>query len=261
MGGLSRAAAGRVNAAAMRENDGSSPEVTVFIGHFAVAFAAKRVVPAVSLGTLFLAAQLADLAWPVLVLAGIERFEIRPGITAVTPLDFLHYPWSHSLLMLVAWGAAFGAAYAALRQAGARVVLVLALVVASHWVLDVASHRPDMPLAPGSEARLGLGLWHSLAATALVEGTLFIAAVALYLRSTTAVDRIGRWATHGLVAFLALVYAANLLGPPPPSVEAVAYSALAMWLLVAWGYWVDAHRRPRTAEVIAGRTTPGNPRA
>ena len=217
----------------------------MFIGHFAVAFAAKRAVPAVSLGTLFLATQLADLIWPLLVLGGIERFEIRPGITAVTPLDFLHYPWSHSLLMLAAWGAAFGAAYAALRQAGTRTALVLAAVVVSHWVLDVASHRPDMPLAPGGGARLGLGLWHSVPATALVEGALFAAAVALYFRSTTALDRIGHWAAYGLVAFLVVIYAANLMGPPPPSVEAVAYSAMAMWLLVAWGYWVDAHRASR----------------
>jgi len=49
----------------------------VFIGHFAVAFAAKRAVPEVSLGTLFLAAQLADLVWPTLVLLGFEQFAIR----------------------------------------------------------------------------------------------------------------------------------------------------------------------------------------
>ncbi len=83
----------------------------MFIGHFAVAFAARRAAPAVSLGTLFIAAQLADLVWPVLVLLGIERFEIRPGDTAVTPLAFLHYPYSHSLVALTLWGIALGAAW------------------------------------------------------------------------------------------------------------------------------------------------------
>jgi hypothetical protein len=51
---------------------------------------------------------------------------------------------------------------------------------------------------------------------------------------------IALWA---LVAFLAVVYVASLLGPPPPSGAAVAGTALSMWLLVAWGYWIDRHRR------------------
>ena len=217
----------------------------MFIGHFGLALAAKKAAPAVSLGTLFLAAQLADLVWPVLVLAGIERFEIRPGITAVTPLDFVHYPWSHSLAALVAWGAAFGIGYRLLRGAGWRAVLVIAALVVSHWVLDVVTHRPDMPLAPGGSLKLGLGLWNSLAATALVEVALFLGCLAIYGRATRAVDRTGRWALAGLVAFLFAVYAANLLGPPPPSAQAVTWSVMAMWLLVAWGYWIDRHRRAR----------------
>src|SRR5688500_2237903 len=158
----------------------------MFIGHFAVAFAAKRAAPEVSLGTLFLACQLADLAWPVLVLAGIERFEIKPGITAFTPLDFIHYPWSHSLLMLALWGALLGGAYMAVRRADLRAGLVLAALVVSHWVLDVVSHRADMPWIPGSDAKVGLGLWHSIPATVAVEGALFAACVFVYLRTTQA---------------------------------------------------------------------------
>ena len=216
----------------------------MFIGHFGLAFAAKKAAPEVSLGTLFLAAQLADLVWPVLVLAGVERFAISPGITAVTPLDFIHYPWSHSLVALLAWGAAFGIGYRVLRGAGWRPALVIAALVVSHWVLDVVTHRPDMPLAPGDSQKLGLGLWNSMAATAIVEGVMFVACLAVYVRATRAVDPVGRFALAGLVFFLLAIYGANLLGPPPPSVEAVAWSALAMWLLVAWGYWIDRHRVP-----------------
>ena len=77
----------------------------MFVCHFGLGFAAKRAAPRVSLGTLILACQLADIVWPMLVLAGVESFEIRPGVTTVTPLDFTHYPWSHSLVMaLVAAG-------------------------------------------------------------------------------------------------------------------------------------------------------------
>jgi hypothetical protein len=214
----------------------------MFIGHFALAFAARPWLPAVSLGTLFVAVQLADLVWPVLVLAGLERFEIHPGITAVTPLDFVHYPWSHSLATLCAWGAALGLGYVLARKGQWKAGLAIAALVVSHWVLDVVAHRPDMPLVPGGTARLGLGLWESIAATLVVEGTLFAACVAWYARRTRARDAVGRWAFVGLVAFLAVIYAANLFGPPPPSVEAVAWSANAMWLLVAWGYWIDLHR-------------------
>lgn len=217
----------------------------MFLGHFAVAFAAKRAAPRVSLGTLFLAAQLADLAWPTLVLLGIERFEVRPGITAVTPLDFIHYPYSHSLAALLLWAVALGVGYVFVRKGGRGSVGVLAALVVSHWVLDFASHRPDLPIAPGIAARVGLGLWHSLPATLAVEAALFAAGIAIYVRCTRALDRAGAWALAGLVAFLSVIYLASLFGPPPPSVAAVAWSAQAIWLLVAWGYWIDRHRGER----------------
>lgn len=215
----------------------------MFVGHFAVAFGAKRAVPAVSLGTLFIAGQLADLVWPVLVIAGIERVGVQPGLTVVTPLDFVYYPFSHSLLAAAAWALLFGAAYMGLRKATAGTGAVLAIVVASHWVLDALTHRPDMPLTIGvNSARVGLGLWNSLPGTIAVELSLFAGGLWLYTRATRAIDRAGRLALAGLATFLLLIYAANLFGPPPPSGMTAAWSALAMWLLVAWGYWVDRHR-------------------
>jgi hypothetical protein len=199
----------------------------------------------VSLGVLFVAVQLADLLWPLLVLAGIERFAVAPGATAMTPLDFQHYPWSHSLVALAAWGCALGFGYRLFRGGGMRVAVVLAALVLSHWVLDFATHRPDMPLTPGESARFGLGLWNSVPATLAVELAMFGLCVAYYGRATRAVDATGRWAFHALTAFLLVTYLANAFGPPPPSTDAVAYSALAVWLLVAWGAWIDRHRVPR----------------
>ena len=219
----------------------------MFLGHFAVALAAKRAAPTVSLGVLFLAAQLADLVWPVLLFAGIERVAIQPGITAVTPLDFVHYPWSHSAIALFAWGIAFALAYRLARGGRAIDALVLALLVFSHWVLDFASHRPDMPLTLHGTEKLGLGLWHSVPATLFVEGALLLAGTLIYLRATRAANRTGRLAFWGLIAFLAIVYLASVFGPPPPSAEAVAWSTLAMWLLVGWGFWIDRNRLPAGA--------------
>jgi len=218
----------------------------MFLGHFALAMAAKRAAPRLSLGSLFVAAQFADLLWPILVLAGVERVEVRPGITAVTPLDFVSYPWSHSLAMLAVWGVLLGAAFMAARRGAAAAGMIAALVV-SHWLLDFASHRPDMPLSPGGRRMLGLGLWNSLPATLVVELGLYALGLAIYARSTEPRDRIGRWALWSLIGFLGALYLGNVFGPPPPSARAVAWSGVAMWLLIAWGYWIDRHRRPVSA--------------
>jgi hypothetical protein len=124
----------------------------MFIGHFAVGLAATSIAPEVSLGTLFLAAQLADLVWPTLVLAGIESFSIRPGITAVTPLDFIRYPYSHSLVGMALWGMGLSLLYFVARRRGVDAAILFAVVL-SHWLLDFVSHRPDLPLTlTGAEA-------------------------------------------------------------------------------------------------------------
>ena len=217
----------------------------MFIGHYALGLGAKRLAPAVSLGALFLACQWADLLWPTLVMAGLESFTIQPGITAVTPLDFEYYPWSHSLLALAVWGAVLALIYRAVSGSSVRAAFVLGALVVSHWVLDLIVHRPDLPLAPATRLRLGLGLWNSLPATLAVEFGLYAAGVWLYLRATVARDRIGSLGFWALATFLALVEAANVLGPPPTGIGAVTASAQAMWLLVAWGYWVDRHRSIR----------------
>ncbi|HEX5634248.1 MAG TPA: hypothetical protein VFX50_13505, partial [Gemmatimonadales bacterium] len=213
----------------------------MFIGHFALAFAAKRAAPRASLGALFAAAQWSDLLWPVLLLAGVERVTIAPGDTAFTPLRFDSYPVSHSLLAVVAWSLGAAALYVVARR-DRRTALVLALLVASHWALDALTHRPDLPLTLRGTTRVGLGLWRSVPATLLVEGAMFIGAIWLYTRTTAARDGRGRWGAVALVAFLGVTYLANVVGPPPPSEGAVAWVTLSMWLLVAWAAWVDRHR-------------------
>lgn len=219
----------------------------MFIGHLALGFGAKRVSRDVSLGTLFLACQFADLLWPNLVLLGIETFEIQPGNTAVTPIDFVQYPYSHSLIALSIWAVAFALGYAALRRSLRVASLVLGILVVSHWFLDALVHRPDLPLTVTGPERLGLGLWDSAPATLAVELLLFAVGVALYTRSTEARDRWGAIGLWTLVVFLLTVYLANVFGPPPPDTAAVVWTAQAMWLLVAWGYWLDRHRKPREA--------------
>ena len=217
----------------------------MFLGHFGVAFAAKRVAPRPSLGTAVMAAQWADGIWPVLVLLGIERVEIRPGVTVVTPLDFVSYPYSHSLVADLGWAALFGLAYFALRRDWRGAAWLGALVL-SHWVLDVASHRADMPTWPGGP-KLGAGLWNSLPATLVVEFGMLAAGAWLYLKSTIARDTLGAVLAWVFVVTLAGLYVGAVFGPPPPSVEALAFSGLLGWLFVGWGYSIDAHRAPVAA--------------
>ena len=218
----------------------------MFIGHYAVALGAKKFSPQVSLGVLFLACQLADLIWPSLVLVGLESFTIEPGITAMTPLNFLHYPYSHSLIALALWGTMFAVIYMLLQRAGVRAAIVIALLVISHWVLDALTHRADMPITLDESILIGVGLWNFPVLAVTSELLLFAIGVWIYNRHTVAVNRKGNIGFWALVIFLLVVYAANLLGPPPPSVTAVAWSAQALWLVVLWGFWVDHHRKNRS---------------
>lgn len=214
----------------------------MFIGHFAVALGAKKYAPAVSLGVLFLACQLADLLWPTLVFLGVEIVRVVPGITAMTPLDFVYYPFSHSLLALVAWSTLVAGGYAIVKRSGTKSAIVIGIVVLSHWILDVVTHRPDLPLTLSGSLRAGLGLWNYPAIAVPLELLLFVGGFWIYSRRTRALDRIGTIGLWGLGVFLIVVYAANVFGPPPPSPEAVVWSAQAMWLIVALGFWIDRHR-------------------
>jgi hypothetical protein len=190
----------------------------MFLGHFAVALAASRAEPRLRLGTAFVAAQLPDVLWPWFLLAGVERVTIAPGDTAFTPLRFDSYPWSHSLVLVVAWGLLAAGLYAAAGGAR-RAAAWIALLAVSHWVLDALSHRPDMPLVPTGGPLVGLGLWNSVPWTLAVEGALFAGGVVLFARGRKL--GAGFWS---LIAFLVLVYAASLLGPPPPSARAIGFS-------------------------------------
>jgi hypothetical protein len=240
----------------------------MFIGHFALGFAAKRVTPRVSLAVLGAATQVADLLWPVFLAVGLEQVRIDPGNTAVTPLDFVSYPYSHSLLALVIWSVVFAAATVRLKpdttydmkkevrlkldfpseQYGVSgfsrtfTFIVLFALVVSHWLLDWITHRPDMPLYPGGPT-YGLGLWNSFGWTVTLEIAMYAIGVWIYARATRPRNAKGRWGFWALAVFLPLVYLGNLLGPPPPSASAIWPAAIAGGaILVGWMWWVDRHR-------------------
>ena len=216
----------------------------MFIGHYAVAFGTKKAAPAVSLGTLILAAEFLDILWPVFLLLGIEHAQIVQSVNPFFRLNFYDYPISHSLVTSIGWSVAVGGIYYAVRK-NRRGALFVGIAVFSHWLLDFISHRPDLPILPGVPALVGLGLWNSEAGTIIVETLMFVAGIIFYLRATSTVDRIGVYGFWGLIAFLVAANIANITSPPPPGIQQVAYAALSQFLLIAWGYWIDRHRRGR----------------
>ncbi|MBI1341320.1 MAG: hypothetical protein GC171_00140 [Terrimonas sp.] len=213
----------------------------MFIGHYSLGFAGKRIDKGPSLGTLFLAVQWLDLIWPILVLAGVEQFSIDPGNTVLTPLNFEFYPWSHSLLMSIIWGLIFAGLYY-LKTKNRKGAFLLFLLVVSHWVLDWLTHRPDLPLTPFTEIRVGLGLWNHKWIEIILETLLFVAGAWMYLRATRPKNKTGTWSLWGLLFFLLLIHFMNIAGPPPPDVKTVAWMGLSQWLIVAWGFWIDTNR-------------------
>jgi membrane-bound metal-dependent hydrolase YbcI (DUF457 family) len=212
----------------------------MFLGHFAVGFASKGLAPRASLGVLMVAPLLCDVVMPVFLALGVEHVRIDRGATAVLPLDLYDYPWSHSLVMTIAWAIAAAALYRILRG-DTRAALVIGAAVMSHWVLDFVTHRADMQLWPGSATRVGLGLWHSVIGTIAVEAPIFAAGVAIYAGVTRARDRVGRVALAALVIVLVAMYAASFF-VQPPDVATVIVGSFVAWVFFPWAAWVDRHR-------------------
>lgn len=215
----------------------------MFIGHFGAGFAAKRVDKKISLGTLFLASQFIDLLWPILLLLGLESVKIESGNTAVTPLNFISYPISHSMFGVIIWGILFGIVYYLIKK-NLRGSILLGVLVFSHWLLDLLTHRPDLQLFPWSDYKVGLGLWNSFYGTVIVEGLIFTAGVFIFYKVSKPQSNSKKILFWSLVTFLTAVYIMNLFGPPPPTEEPIAFVGLAQWMLIAWAYWID--RSPKT---------------
>ena len=165
----------------------------MLVGHFAVGLSAKRIEPAISVGTLVLASMLADLLWCILMFAGIEHVRFKPGLGAANYFEALDIGISHSLLMDGLWAALFAAAYF-LKRRKLRGALVIFGVALSHWLLDWTSHRPDMPLVPGVHRYFGLGLWSSIPAALIIEGGFWMLAVIVYSHATHPNRRTGVYA-------------------------------------------------------------------
>lgn len=214
----------------------------MFIGHFATGFLTKKESATLSLALMFIAVQFLDLLWPILVLLGIETVEIQEGITKLTPLDFTFYPWSHSLMMSAIWGLLFGGVYYTFTK-NRKNALILAGLVVSHWVLDLLVHRPDLPLTPFSDLKVGLGLWNYPIAEFIIEFALFFTGIYVYLKSRPKKKKVAFWS---LIGVLTVVQLLNFYGPVPPDTMSVALGANFIWLFVLWAWWIERDKQLTT---------------
>jgi hypothetical protein len=215
----------------------------MFAGHYGPSLAIRAARPDIPLWLLFVAAQLVDIAWATLVLAGVEKLRIVPGITAASPLDLYYMPYTHSLVAAALWSVGAAVACRAIfRWRGWVAAAWVGAAVLSHWFLDFVVHRPDLPIYDDA-ARVGLGLWNHAAASLLLETLVLGSGLWIYLKRTTAVDAVGRHGPVVMAAIMLAMQASVFVTPPPPSPAAVAGSALGAYLVFAAGaWWVDRHR-------------------
>jgi hypothetical protein len=217
----------------------------MFTGHYGVSFAAKSLGRGVPLWIWFIAAQWMDILWSILVLLGIEKLRIVPHFTQANAYDLYYMPYTHGLPGSVALSVAFGAVVALFFPGHrAKTMLLAAAASFSHWVLDLMVHVPDLPLYDNSE-KVGFGLWRHVALSLPLELILLGLGAWLYARSTTFAGPRGRYAFGGFMIFLAVIQVYANFGPPPPSTNAMAATALASYLgLALVAAWVE-----RTATV------------
>jgi hypothetical protein len=220
----------------------------MFIGHYGVALAAKRVAPRTCLGWLLAAAAGVDLVWPILLLLGVEHIRIVPGLMAANPIDFYDYPITHSLVGGIGWGILFAGVYFAINRDRTGAWVIGALVV-SHWFLDAIMHRPDLAIYPGGPM-VGFGLWNSIPGTLLAEALVLGAGLLVYLRTTRSKGWQGNIALWSFVILMVVLYLASTFGPPPGDVKSLAWAALAQWIIVPWGWWIDVKREVTLKESV-----------
>jgi membrane-bound metal-dependent hydrolase YbcI (DUF457 family) len=220
----------------------------MFVGHYGPSFAIKSLRPAIPLWQLFIAVQLVDVMWAVLVLLGVEKVRIVPGITASNPLDLYYMPYTHSLVAAIFWSVAVALVSWLLSRVTTRSAAVwIGVAVFSHWILDFIVHRPDLPLYDDT-LKVGLGLWNYPVVALSLEAALLFGGMILYLRVTTPINAIGRVGPPVFGVVMLAIQSYIFFGPPPVSPAAAAITALVSYVLFAvLAEWLARQRRPIAA--------------
>jgi hypothetical protein len=197
-------------------------ENIMYMGHFAMAFAAKPVASKISLGVLLVAPQVIDILYGFFALIGVSQIDYNP--------------WDHSLVMSLVWSVAAIIIYFVISH-DLLSGIIIGLLVSSHWVCDFISWDHVLPLTFGNSQKVGLGLYNSMPTMLAVDFGLFGIAFAYYLFRTKPRDHTGKWAPWALVAYLLALIPTTLL----PG-KLIIITAIGMLLVVPIGMWIDRHR-------------------
>lgn len=216
----------------------------MFIGHYGIAFGLKKLDKVVSLGWLFVAVQMVDIFWTLLVFFGVEKVAIVPGLTAANPLDFIYYPFTHSVVAFIIWGlVAFIIVYLGHFRSSltkAKFGLLIGFAVISHLLLDLIVHRPDIPLASEDSIKFGFGLWNHVAVSYTLEALIFVGGALIYYKAVDYLTRKRKIALGAFVIVLLLINLINLIGPPPPDTTTIAVTGFISYIVFAlFGFWLD----------------------
>ena len=213
----------------------------MFVGHYAVSFAARSTSVALPLWVWFVAVQWLDVGFMTFVLTGVEKLRITEGFTESNALDLYYMPFTHGLVGALAMSVIFAVIVAAVFPAGRRPLAfgLVTLASFSHWLLDLVMHTPDMPLFDDDSTKLGLGLWDHPAIGLPLEFAVLALGVWLYTRSVTLTDR-GTTLVWGFAGLLAVLQVYSHFGPAPASPDAYAVTALVLYtVLAALAAWVE----------------------
>lgn len=214
------------------------------IGHYFPSFAAKRVEKNIPLWLLFISAQFIDVVWAVFIITGIEGARIIPGSSGENILDNYYIPFTHSLPGAIVLSGIVFIIFKVIRKSN-REALVLALVVFSHWVFDLVSHHPDLPLW-GNSYKVGFGLSNFPVVDLIVQVSLFLIGMALYVRYTEPVSNIGK---YGVIVFCALVVMIQVAATLPPAAQSPQRLGITMLLIyfstTAIVFWIERNRNER----------------
>ena len=202
------------------------------INHAATALVIKRRYPTVPLFALLVGVQFVEVLWVVFNYLGIEHTALVGGVTRLSDM-----PWSHSVVMLLVY--AIGAWLILAFGLGRKVLgTAIGLAIGTHLVLDLATHLPDMQLAPGVDIRVGSGLYSVPIAAFAIEMVYGIVCWRVFGGNWRLLAAIVMNNLINLPLVLAAGSAPDPNAPSSPTnflaVTVVALEIVVTWLLVWW---------------------------
>ena len=221
----------------------------MFLGHYGLALAAKRVEPKVSLGTLFFATQLLDILWGAFLLLGWEHVRILPDDNPLLVLQFYDYPISHSLVAALGWGLAAAVIYYSWPTRDTtrhwQAAALVGAVATSHWLLDLVVHLPDLPILDDESPKFGFGLWRHVGVSVGLELVVLAAGLTLYIRSRSRRHPVRPTRLAIVLLPLVAIYLFSLTASEPPSTTAIGLSVFIVLPLVSLlAAWADRAATP-----------------